>query len=89
MKKTLMKKYAALIARVGANVQKGQTVEIHADVDQGEFISMLVEACYKAGASRVDCEWTCQPITKLNYRYRTLRSLSGWFGITCAASGPG
>ncbi len=76
MKKTLMKKYAALIARVGANVQKGQTVEIHADVDQGEFISMLVEACYKAGASRVDCEWTCQPITKLNYRYRTLRSLS-------------
>lgn len=76
MKKTVMKKYAALVARVGANVQKGQTVLIYADVDQGEFVSYVAEECYKAGASRVDFEWSYQPLTKMNYKYRTLKSLS-------------
>ncbi len=76
MKKTVMKKYAELIARVGANVQKGQPVVIYADVGQSEFAAMVGEASYKAGASRVEYEWSCQPITKMNYKYRTLKSLS-------------
>jgi len=76
MTKTMMKKYAALIARVGANVQKGQPVVIYAEVDQGEFVSYVTEECYKAGASRVSHEWSYQPITKMNYKYRTLKSLS-------------
>lgn len=76
MTKTIMKKYAALIARVGANVQKGQPVIIYADVDQGEFVSYVAEECYKAGASRVEFEWSYQPLTKMAYKYRTLKSLS-------------
>ncbi len=76
MTKTMMKKYAALIARVGANVKKGQPVVIYADVDQGEFVSYVTEECYKAGASRVTHEWSYQPITKMTYKYRTLKSLS-------------
>lgn len=76
MIKSIMKKYASLIARVGANVQKGQPVVIYADVTQGEFVSYVAEECYKAGASRVDFEWSYQPITKMTYKYRTLKSLS-------------
>lgn len=76
MKKTIMKKYAALVARVGINVRKGQPVLIYSDVDQGEFASYVAEECYKAGASRVDFEWSYQPITKMTYKYRTLKSLS-------------
>ncbi len=76
MNKTMMKKYAALIARVGANIQKGQPVVIYAEVDQGEFVSYVTEECYKAGASRVSHEWSYQPITKMHYKYRTLKSLS-------------
>lgn len=76
MKKTIMKKYARLITETGANVQKGQPVKIYASVEQYEFITILVDECYKAGASKVNIEWDCQPITKLNYRYRTLKSLS-------------
>ena len=34
MKKTVLKKYAKLIATVGVNVQKGQEVFINADLDQ-------------------------------------------------------
>ena len=43
MKKTILRKYAQLIAKVGANVQKGQEVFIHAELDQPEFVQMVVE----------------------------------------------
>ena len=76
MKKTIQRKYARLIARVGANIQKGQTVRLFINADQYEFATILVDECYKAGASRVDIDWSWQPITKLNYRYRSLKSLS-------------
>ena len=76
MKKTVMQKYARLIARRGVNIQKGQEVIIRADLDQPEFVKMTVEECYKAGASKVTVEWQYQPLQKLHYRYRTLRSLS-------------
>lgn len=76
MKKSIMKKYARLIARTGANIQKGQTVKLTINVDQYAFAEIMVDECYKAGASRVDIEWCSQPITKLNYRHRSVKSLS-------------
>lgn len=76
MKKTIQRKYAKLIARVGANIQKGQTVKLTIEVDQYEFAAILVDECYKAGASRVDIDWTNDAITKLNYRHRSVKSLS-------------
>lgn len=72
----MMRKYAELIARVGANIKKGQPVLITCQADQYEFIEILVKECYKAGASKVSIDWMYQPIDKLSYRYRTLKSLS-------------
>lgn len=76
MKKTVMRSYAKLIVRVGANVQKGQEVRVFASLDQPEFIKMLVEECYKAGASRVTVDWNYPELTKLSARYMKLRDLS-------------
>lgn len=76
MKKSLLKKYAKLIVRVGADVQKGQPVIIYASVDQYEFVTLVVDECYKAGAREVDIEWSYQPITKLGYRHKSLKKLS-------------
>lgn len=76
MKKTVMRKYAKLIAVKGANVQKGQEVMINASVENPGFIKMLVEECYKAGAAKVVVEWSYQPLTKLNYKYRSIKTLS-------------
>ncbi len=76
MRKTQLKKYATLIAKVGLNVKKGQTVFIAAGLDQPEFVAMVVEECYKAGASEVYVEWSYQPVEKLSANYRTLDSLS-------------
>lgn len=76
MKKNVMRSYAKLIVRVGANVQKGQEVRVFASLDQPEFIKMLAEECYKAGASRVTVDWNYPELTKLSARYMKLRDLS-------------
>jgi len=76
MNKTTLKRYARLIAQKGVNIKKGQEVVIRADLDQPEFITILTEECYKAGAGRVTVELSHQPITKLGLKYRTLKSLS-------------
>ena len=76
MKKTTMQKFAKLIAVKGVNVRKGQEVVVNASLDQPEFVKMVVEECYRAGASKVTVEWSYQPLTKLHYRYRSLKTLS-------------
>jgi len=81
MKKTMLRKYARLIAVSGVNVQKGQEVFIEAGLDQPEFVQMVVEACYRQGASRVVVDWTFQPLQRLHAQYQsvqTLGELTGW-----------
>ena len=75
MNKTTLRKYANLIVRCGVNVQKGQVVLIYADLDQPEFVQMVVEEAYKAKASEVIVQWDYQPLHKLHYRHRTVKSL--------------
>ena len=75
MKKTILREYAKLIARVGANVQKGQDVLIYAGLDQPEFVELLVDECYKAKARQVTVEWSYQPLAKLHYRHMKLKDL--------------
>ena len=76
MRQSQLRKYARLLARVGINVKKGQTVFVEAALDQPEFVTMVVEECYKAGASEVYVDWSHQPVGKLNSQYRSLESLS-------------
>ncbi len=81
MNKTRLKKYAHLIAKVGANVQKGQNVLISAALDQPEFVEMLVAECYKAGARRVFVDFSHQPLAKSAVRYcseKVLGTLEDW-----------
>lgn len=81
MKKTDLRSYAKLIARMGINVEKNQEVIINAELDQPEFVAMVVEECYRAGAGRVRVEWSYQPLTKITFRYakqKTLEKVEDW-----------
>ena len=80
MKKTILRNYARLIAASGVNVQKGQEVFILAGLDQPEFVKMVVEECYRLGASRVVVDWEYQPLQKLHMRYCSLETLGGLTG---------
>ena len=75
MKKTILKNYAKLIVRTGINVTKGQEVLIAADLDQPEFVKMVVEECYRAGASKVTVDWDYQPLDKVHIRGRSVKTL--------------
>lgn len=76
MQKTRLKQYARLIARMGCNVQKGQDVFLEAELDQPEFVAMVADELYKAGARKVVVNFTYQPLTKLHVRHRSVKTLS-------------
>ena len=75
MKKTVLREYAKLIVRCGINVQKDQEVLIFADLDQPEFVQMVVEEAYKAKAKKVTVEWRFQPLSKIHVRYQSVKTM--------------
>ena len=75
MKKSVLRNYARLIAVEGGRIQKGQNVIIVAEIDQGDFVTMLVDECYKAGAREVRVEWQHQPLEKLHVRHQSVKTL--------------
>ncbi len=79
-----LRKYANLIARKGVNIVKGDLVIVNANLDQPDFVTMVVEECYKAGAKSVEVRWNHNPVGKLQYKYETLSTLSSVSPITIA-----
>ena len=76
MKKTILREYAKLIVRVGVNIQKGQTLIVHAGLDQPEFVAMVVDEAYKAKAKEVIVEWSYQPLTKIHARHKSVKTMA-------------
>ena len=76
MNKTLLKNYAKLIVRVGANVQKGQDVIIYAGVNNAYFAELVVAEAYKAKARTVTVEWQNDVISKLKWKNEKEQVLS-------------
>ena len=76
MKKSVLRNYAKLIAKVGANVQKGQDVMITANVSQELLASFVSEECYKLGARIVTITWTSDLATKVDYKKAKVKDLA-------------
>ncbi|MGI5976114.1 MAG: aminopeptidase [Candidatus Limivicinus sp.] len=81
MDRNRLRSYAKLIARMGVNVQPGQEVIIRTEPQQLEFLQLLTEECYHAGASKVRIEWRWQPALRLDIKYQdpeTLGRVEAW-----------
>ena len=72
----LLQKYARLIVRTGANVQPGQVVQLTVSVEQHAFAAMLAEECYRAGAKKVNVDWSSDAVSRLHYLYADEEVLS-------------
>ena len=72
----LLRKYAELIVRTGANVQPGQVVQLVIAVEQHDFAALMIEECYRAGARKVNVDWTSDIHSRLNYLYAEQETLS-------------
>lgn len=60
----LLKRYAELVVRVGANIEQGQDVAISAYVEQAPFARALATAAYEAGARYVGAQYHDQFIKR-------------------------
>ena len=69
MKQELIEKYAELIVKVGANVQKGQYVVIRTGVFEEEFASIVAKQCYLQGAKRVFVHWESPKLNLVDNQY--------------------
>ena len=81
MNKLQLRRYAKLLAKTGINVKKGQWVVVQAELDQPEFVEMVVEELYRAGAGKVTVDWSHQPLVSTHYKYQKqdlLESFAKW-----------
>ena len=77
----MKRKYAYTLARVGLNVQKGQTVLVEAAIEGWQFTSIFAEECYKLGAGNVVVHYLDVPNMKVAAQYRSdedVRHVEDW-----------
>ena len=70
--KQMMEKYAYTLAKVGLNVQKGQTVLVEAALDGAYFVPVFAEACYRIGAGNVVVHYLDEAMLKVSAMHRPL-----------------
>lgn len=77
----MKRKYAYTLARVGLNVQKGQTVLVEAAIEGWQFTSIFAEECYKLGAGNVVVHYLDLPNMKVAAQYLSdedVRHVEDW-----------
>lgn len=67
--KTLKQKYAELAVKKGINLEENQILVISASVEIADFVRLVAEAAYMAGAKNVHVNWNDGPLSKLKYHY--------------------
>ncbi|MBQ9366227.1 MAG: aminopeptidase [Victivallales bacterium] len=69
MEQSLLQDYARLIVEAGVNPDKGQAVMVYAELDQPDFVRMVVKSLYEHGVSEVILRWEDSPCRRLDYQY--------------------
>ncbi|GIP28382.1 aminopeptidase AmpS [Paenibacillus sp. J23TS9] len=62
-----LEKYAELAIKTAVNIQPGQSLWINAPIHTPEFVRMITEHAYKAGAKLVHIEWQDEISTQIKY----------------------
>lgn len=64
----LLKKYAALVIRVGVNLQKHQPLVIHAPITCADFVHELAFEAFSVGAYDVAVNWNDEEFAHIRYQ---------------------
>jgi len=62
-----LEQYAELIVKIGANVQRGQSVFVNCTVDIAPLARLIAKMAYESGASNVYVDWRDDEINLLKY----------------------
>ncbi|MFC4736432.1 aminopeptidase [Bacillus daqingensis] len=60
-------KYAELAVKAGVNIQQDQTLVVNAPVSAADFVHLVADKAYEAGAKHVHVEWNDDRLTRLKY----------------------
>lgn len=74
--------YAAIVAKIGVNVQEGQEILVRSSIEARDFTLAVTEELYKLGAKKVTVDWRDQKLTRKTLTYaskETLEEVSQWF----------
>ena len=71
-----IREYAELIVKIGLDPDPGQEVFITCNLDQPDFVRLVVEQCYRAGTGPVHVNWLDQQLDKLHVKYQSEKELS-------------
>ncbi|MDW0117829.1 aminopeptidase [Sporosarcina thermotolerans] len=71
-----LENYASLIAEVGANIQKDQTLFISASIETVELVRKVADKAYSLGARQVIVDWADEELVKLRYEKAPAESFS-------------
>ncbi|TGA99466.1 aminopeptidase [Sporolactobacillus shoreae] len=70
-----LKKFARLAVRTGVNLQKGQGLVISAPIETSDFVHLIAEEAYRAGARDVEIHWQDDAISLLRFQHAPLEAL--------------
>ena len=73
---TQLSNYAELAVKVGVNIQKDQYLFISASTEITQFVRLIVEKAYEAGARQVFVDWVDDVVTRLRYEKAPADSFS-------------
>ncbi len=72
---TKLENYASLSIKKGVNLQKGQILVIAAPIHSYEFVRVLAEKAYEAGAHNVHVEWSDEQLAKLKLDHAPMEAI--------------
>jgi aminopeptidase len=71
----LLQKYAELIVKVGANVQKDQRVLIRATTDNNKIVRLITKEAYLVGAKEVLVQWSDDEVSLLDGLHQSIETM--------------
>jgi aminopeptidase len=90
MNDELISRYADLIVRAGANVQRGQSVRVVTELGNEALLRAVVDRCFEVGATFVDAVYLDPHVLKsrlVRAPLETLDTYPGWIGDRILALG--
>ncbi|WP_438312707.1 aminopeptidase [Sporosarcina sp. FA9] len=62
-----LSKYAELAVKVGVNIQPNQYLYVSASIESAEFVRLVTEKAYDAGARQVFVDWSDETVSRLRF----------------------
>ena len=76
MNTELLRKYAALVIRIGVNLQESQPLVIHAPISCADFVHALASEAFSAGAYDVAVNWNDEIFSHIRFQQAADERLS-------------